>query len=62
MDIVQAENIFVQKMKSKNWSEKTILNYKSQVAIFITLFKQRDRARNITADEIEHQKINYEQN
>lgn len=53
MDIVQAEKIFVQKMQSKNRSMKTIKNYASQVRIFLRAFKERDRARNITANEIE---------
>ncbi|HRI20171.1 MAG TPA: tyrosine-type recombinase/integrase [Panacibacter sp.] len=54
MDIVQAQRIFVQRMESKNWSQKTIKNYACQVRIFLEQFKQRDRARNITADEIEN--------
>lgn len=53
MDIVQAEKIFVQRMQSKNWSQSTIDNYASQVRCFLREFKHRDRARNITADEIE---------
>ena len=53
MDIVQAEKIYVQKMKGKNWSPCTIKNYASQARLFLNEFKDRDRARNITADEIE---------
>ncbi len=53
MDIVQAEKLFVQRMQSKNWSKSTIDNYASQVRCFLREFKARDRARNITADEIE---------
>lgn len=53
MDIVQAENLFVQKMQSKNWSDKTIKNYATQIRVFLREFKSRDRARNITAQEIE---------
>jgi site-specific recombinase XerD len=53
MNIVQAEEMFVQKMKSRNWSQATIKNYTSQIRIFLAQFKDRDRARNITADEIE---------
>lgn len=53
MDIVQAEKIFVQRMTSKNWSKCTIENYASQVRCFLKQFASRDRARNITADEIE---------
>ena len=40
-------------MQSKNWSVKTIKNYACQVRLFLTEFKERDRARNITANEIE---------
>lgn len=53
MDIVQAEKIFVQRMQSKNWSKSTIENYTSQVRCFLRCFKNKDRARNITANEIE---------
>jgi integrase/recombinase XerD len=53
MDIVQAEKIFVQRMTSKNWAKSTCDNYASQVRVFLRTFKDRDRARNITADEIE---------
>lgn len=53
MDIVQAESAFVQKMQSKNWSNATIKNYASQIRLFLNEFKDRDRARNITAKEIE---------
>lgn len=53
MDIVQAERLFVQRMQSKNWSKSTIDNYASQMRCFLREFKARDRARNITADEIE---------
>lgn len=53
MNIVQAEEAFVQKMQSKNWSKATIKNYASQIRIFLNEYKNRDRARNITAAEIE---------
>ncbi len=53
MDIVQANKIFVQRMQSKNWSISTIKNYASQVNCFLQNFASRDRARNITANEIE---------
>lgn len=53
MDIVQAEETFVQRMKLKNWSGSTINNYASQVRCFLRQFESRDRARNITSDEIE---------
>jgi integrase/recombinase XerD len=53
MDIVQAEDLFVQKMISKNWSNATIKNYASQIRLFLNEYKERDRARNITSTEIE---------
>ena len=53
MDIVQAEKLFVQRMTSKNWSESTMDNYASQLRCFLRHFQYRDRARNITANEIE---------
>lgn len=54
MDIVQAENLFVQRMHSKNWSISTVKNYAAQVRLFLQQFKNKDRARNITASEIEN--------
>jgi len=53
MDIVQAENLFVQRMYSKNLSQSTVKNYASQLRLFLRCFEKRDRARNITANEIE---------
>jgi integrase/recombinase XerD len=53
MDIVKAEAAFITKMHSKNWSEKTIKNYASQVRIFLREFKERNRAKEINANEIE---------
>ncbi len=53
MDIVKAENIFIQKMTSKNWSIETIKNYKSQVNCFLKEFKSKPRALEINANEIE---------
>lgn len=61
MNIVQANQTFVQRMQSKNWSQCTIKNYSSQLKAFLEEFKTRDRARNITANEIEQfllQKVN----
>jgi integrase/recombinase XerD len=58
MDIVRAELSFIEKMKSKNWSKNTIKNYNSQVRLFLNVFKDRDRARNITSKEIETYLIN----
>ncbi len=53
MNTTLAEQMFIQKMKSKNWSDKTIKNYACQVRLFLNEFKDKDRARNITANEIE---------
>ncbi len=53
MDIVQAEALYIQRMNSKKWSKSTIKNYASQVRLFLREFVDRDRARNITANEIE---------
>lgn len=53
MNIVKASELFVQRMKSKNWSDKTIKNYRSQVDIFLRSFKDRERAKEISADDIE---------
>lgn len=53
MNIIEAEKTFMQKMQSKNWSKATIKNYAAQVRLFLNEFKERDRARNITAAEIE---------
>jgi len=53
MDIVKASELFVQRMKSKNWSEKTIKNYRCQVDLFLRTFKTRERAKEISAIEIE---------
>lgn len=53
MDIVQASKTFVQRMQGRNWSVNTIKNYRSQVDLFLQHFADRDRARNITGNEIE---------
>lgn len=53
MNIVKASELFVQRMHSKNWSEKTIKNYRSQVDAFLLVFKDRERPKEISADEIE---------
>jgi len=53
MNLVHAKELFVQKMNSKNWSKATIKNYLSQVELFLSCFIERDRPRNITAQEIE---------
>ncbi len=44
MDIGQSEQTFVQRMVSKNWSQRTIDNYASQVRCFLKVFATRDRA------------------
>lgn len=53
MDIVKAENMFLQKMASKNWSDKTVKNYQSQVNCFLREFEAKPRALEINANEIE---------
>jgi site-specific recombinase XerD len=53
MNTVKAEEIFIQRMKSRNWSESTIKNYASQVHYFLNQFKHKERAKEISADEIE---------
>lgn len=53
MDIVKAEEAFIQKMQSKNWSKSTIGNYACQVRIFLREFQSKPRAKEISANEIE---------
>ena len=53
MDIVKAEGLFLQRMASKNWSDKTVKNYQSQVRCFLKEFKDRSRALEINANELE---------
>lgn len=53
MNIVKAEELFIQRMQSTNWSESTIKNYASQVHQFLSQFKEKERAKEISADEIE---------
>lgn len=53
MDIVKAEQAFITKMQSKNWSDKTIRNYACQLRAFLREFKNRPRAKEINAGEIE---------
>lgn len=53
MDIVKAEQVFLQKMQSKNWSKNTIENYACQVRIFLREFQDKPRAKEISANEIE---------
>jgi integrase/recombinase XerD len=53
MDIVKAEASYLQRMKSKNWSEKTVKNYLSQIRIFLKEFENKTRAKEINANEIE---------
>ena len=48
MDIVQAKELFVQKMNSKNWAKATTKNYSSQIDLFLSSFRERDRARKNT--------------
>lgn len=53
MDIVKAQQAFIQKMQSKNWSKRTIENYGCQVRIFLKEFEIKPRAKEISANEIE---------
>lgn len=53
MDIVKAEEAFIQKMQSKNWSKNTIENYACQVRIFLKEFQFKLRAKEISSNEIE---------
>ena len=53
MNIQAAQETFNTKMKSKNWSEKTMKNYASQVACFLKEFENWPRAKEINANEIE---------
>jgi len=53
MDIVIAKEIFIQKMQSRNWSEKTIKNYSCQVMKFLEQFKAAPRAKEINSNNIE---------
>mgnify|MGYP001394990517 CR=1 FL=1 len=53
MDIVKAEEAFYTKMLSKNWSVKTVKNYLSQLRCFLREYKDRPRAKEISASEIE---------
>lgn len=54
MDIGKASELFITKMKSKNWSEKTIKNYSCQLKLFLNYFKDRPKAKEISAKEIEY--------
>lgn len=53
MNIQAAQEAFNTKMLSKNWSDKTIKNYASQVHLFLKEFEGRPRAKEINANEIE---------
>ena len=53
MNIQSAQDAFNTKMLSKNWSDKTIKNYASQVHLFLKEFEGRPRAKEINANEIE---------
>ena len=53
MNIQAAQDAFNVKMLSKNWSEKTIKNYASQVYLFLKEFQSMPRAKEINANEIE---------
>ena len=53
MNTVKAKELFIQRMQSCNWSESTIKNYASQIHYFLNQFKNKERAKEISADEIE---------
>lgn len=53
MNVQEAAKAFNIKMQSKNWSEKTIKNYYSQVGSFLKEFENKPRAKEINANEIE---------
>lgn len=53
MDVGKAIEMFTQKMSSKNWSESTMKNYSSGVRCFLNNFKDRPKAKEINANEIE---------
>jgi site-specific recombinase XerD len=53
MDVGKAIELFIQRMDSKNWSKSTVQNYASQVRCFLTEFKNKPKAKEISANEIE---------
>lgn len=53
MDVGKAIELFIQRMQSKNWSSSTIKNYASSVRYFLTAFKDRPKAKEVSANEIE---------
>lgn len=53
MDVGKAIELFTLRMKSKNWSKSTMDNYASQVRCFLNAFKDRPKAKEISAMEIE---------
>ncbi len=53
MNTVKLEELFIQRMSSCNWSKSTVENYASQVHRFLQQFKNRERAKEISADDIE---------
>ena len=52
MDYVQAEIKFVQWMKVKGLAKNTIKNYAFQIRMLGITFKETDRFRNITSEQI----------
>lgn len=53
MDVGKATDMFIQRMQSKNWSKSTIKNYASGVRCFLNAFKEKPKAKEINANEIE---------
>jgi integrase/recombinase XerD len=53
MNIGKAEELFIQRMTSKNWSKSTIKNYSCQLSCFLSAFSFKPKAKEISANEIE---------
>jgi site-specific recombinase XerD len=53
MDVGKAIELFTQRMQSKNWSDSTIKNYRSQVNCFLQHYKHVPKAKEISANTIE---------
>jgi integrase/recombinase XerD len=53
MDVGKAKDMFILKMKSKNFSVNTIDNYAAQIDLFLRQFKTYPKAKEISADKIE---------
>jgi site-specific recombinase XerD len=53
MDVGKAKDMFILKMKSKNFSTNTIDNYSAQIDLFLRQFKNYPKAKEISSDKIE---------